>query len=274
MLSTLSRWLTVLTAAAFLALGAVLFFAPSWSARNFPWAVSPFLAMTMGAWYIGTAAYAGSAARHWRWSAAYGLLLYVWAFGLGQSLLLVIHSDVVHTSRTLAWPYIGVFAIASITAAVGIVDALRVRPRIDRTEPTVGRVQRVLGFAFAIVVFVLALPLLDGYDNPGSIWPGPLTLISAQGFAVFFLALAGSAATVILVGTREAILLYGNAGVVLSGMILIATFVYIDRFDFAKHPGGLLYVGLYVGVSAITIWQLILVRRQRSGPAVERASTA
>ena len=134
--------------------------------------------------------------------------------------------------------------------------------------------QRALGIAFVAVVVFLALPLLDGYDNPGSIWPGPLTLISAQGFAVFFLALAVSSGTIVLIGTRDAILLYGNAGVVLSGMILIATFVYIDRFDFAKHPGGLLYVGLYVGVSAITIWQLVLVRRRQSGPAVEPASTA
>ena len=274
MLSRACYLSTVLVAAAYALLGAVLFVAPSWSAHHFPWHVSPFLAMTMGGWYVGTAAYAGSAARHWRWTSAYALLLYVWAFGIGQGILLAIHTDVIRSSATLTWPYVAVFGLAGVSAVVGIADALRVRPGMDGDPDKVGPLPRALSTVFVAVVIVLALPLVDGYQHPGSIWPGPLTLISAQGFSVFFLSLALSAAPLVLVGRREPMRLYGDAGLVLSGAILIATFVFIDRFHFGKHPGGLLYVGLYVAVFVVTARQVMTIRRTRAATTSESATAA
>ena len=155
---------------------------------------------------------------------------------------------------------------AGVTAIVGIVHTVGSRPSIERTGPTVGALTRGLSLAFVLVVIGLALPLVDGYDNPKSIWPGPLSLISAQGFSVFFLSLAVSAAPLVLLGRSEATRLYGRAGLVLSGAILLATLVFIGRFDFADHPGGLLYVGLYVAVFAVTAWQLVSDRRLRQRP--------
>jgi hypothetical protein len=256
MLPRASQLLTGAVSAAYALLGAVLFVAPSWAARNFPWHVSSFLAVTMGGWYIGTSAYAASAARSWRWTSACGLLLYVWAFGIGQGILLAIHADVIRTSATLTWPYVAVFAFVGVSAIVGIAQVLLARPRIDADADRVTVLPRVLSALFVVVVVVLALPLVDGYQHPGSIWPGPLTLISAQGFSVFFLSLALSAAVLVVVGRREPTRLYGDAGLVLSGAILVATFVFIGRFDFGEHPGGLLYVGLYVAVFVVTAWQL------------------
>jgi hypothetical protein len=274
MLSRASHGLTVVVAAAYALLGLPLFVVPSWSARHFAWHVSPFLAMTMGGWYIGTASYAALAARHPRWSSCYALLLYVWAFGIGQGILLAIHSDVIRTSAALTWPYVAVFAIAGASAVVGFVDFVRVGPAADGDgDDRVGALPRALSATFVAVVVLLALPLVDGYQHPRSIWPAPLTLISAQGFSVFFLSLAVSAAPLVLIGRREPMRLYGNAGLVLSGAILLASLVFIARFDFGRHPGGLLYVGLYAAVFVVTAWQLVAMRGA-AAPVPGRSATA
>jgi hypothetical protein len=44
--------LTRIAGACFALLGAVLFVAPGWSSAHFAWKVSPFLTMTVGAWYL------------------------------------------------------------------------------------------------------------------------------------------------------------------------------------------------------------------------------
>ena len=63
MLSPASRWLTRILSALYAALGLILFLAPDWSAANFSWKVSPFVAMTMGGWCLGNAYFAWESAR-------------------------------------------------------------------------------------------------------------------------------------------------------------------------------------------------------------------
>jgi hypothetical protein len=40
-------------------------------------------------------------------------------------------------------------------------------------------------------------------------------------------------------------------------IITVATFVYIDRFDFAARPLGWIYIGAYVLVALVTAFYLI-----------------
>jgi hypothetical protein len=118
----------------------------------------------------------------------------------------------------------------------------------------------LLGAVLFVAVTLLALPLVDGYDNPGSIWPGALTLISAQAFSVFCGSLGISAAFALVVGGAEPLREYARAGLVLNVVILVAAFVYIGRFDFGAHPGGLLDVGLYGAVLVSTLFLLPSLR--------------
>ena len=106
----------------------------------------------------------------------------------------------------------------------------------------------VLVAAFVVAVALLALPLVDGYDSPRSIWPGELTLISARAFAVFFGSLSLSAATLLIRRRLEPTLPYLRAGIVLSALILVAVLPYTDAFAIGDHPPQLLYIGLYVVV--------------------------
>jgi hypothetical protein len=91
MLSPLSRQLTYLVAGLYTLLGLPLFLAPEWAAQNFLWKVTPFLAMTIGAWYLGTAFVAWQSARNWRWSLIYMGIIFVWTFSLLETLLLVMY---------------------------------------------------------------------------------------------------------------------------------------------------------------------------------------
>jgi len=58
-LSLTSRWLTRIITVAYLLLGLIMFVARSWSAHHFPWKVSPFVAMTIGSYLLGSAWMAG-----------------------------------------------------------------------------------------------------------------------------------------------------------------------------------------------------------------------
>ena len=53
-LSPLPRRLMGIVTIFFGLMGLVLFVAPAWSTANFPWKISPLVAMTMGGWYLGT----------------------------------------------------------------------------------------------------------------------------------------------------------------------------------------------------------------------------
>jgi hypothetical protein len=198
MLTRRTRSLTYAAGAAFALVGAVLFVAPGWAADHFPWRVSPFLAMTMGGWYLGAALFAGAGARDGSWTRSHAGLLFAWVFGLGQGALLLVHADVLDMGAGLAWPYAAALAVAALAAVSGVFDVVRERPERERGGRPVRRWVRGLVAAFVVAVGLLALPLVDGYDSPGSIWPGELTLLSARAFAVFFGALSLSALALLL----------------------------------------------------------------------------
>ena len=256
MLRFVSRRLTAAASALFAALGAVLFVAPGWAADEFPWRVSPFLAMTMGGWYLGSALFAYESARRWRWSDGAGVLVCTWLFSVGQAALLVIHEDVLQMSRALAWPYVGVLAVAALASLAGAAALVPSRGAGERSPWSA----RLAAAVFALAVAMLALPLVDGYDTPRSIWPGELTLISARGFVVFFGALAVSAALLAVSGRLEPFVGYARAGIPLAAVILVAALVYVGQFDVADHPGQLLYIGLYAFVLVGSVVLLVLVR--------------
>jgi hypothetical protein len=263
MLGPLARRLTTLAAVLFLALGAVMFVAPHWAARSFPWKVSPFLAMTIGAWYLGSAVFALFAVRDGRWANIYAALVYVWLFGLFESLVVVADTGPLDLGKPLTWPYFVVLAAGLAAAAAGIVEVVRTRPVLAAPGPRTPAVFRILTAGFVVATGLLALPLLDGYQNPPSIWPGPLTLASARGFAAFFGALSLSAIAVALSRQLAPVLTYLRAGIVLNVIILVAAAVFIGKFHFEAHPGQFLYVGLYILVLGGTAWMLVYSRNRR-----------
>jgi len=268
MLSVTARRLTYVVAALFAVVGAPLFVAPVWAAANFAYPVSPFLAMTMGGWYLGAAAYAFEAARVWRWSHAHGVLISTWAFPVLEGVLLIIHRDLLRLTGPLAIAYPLVLLVGSINAVVGIVDWLRTRPARTPEGPAQPLGTRVAAIGFVVYVSLLVLLLVDGVEPDGKFWPGPLSLLAARSFAAFFFSLVLGELVLVFARDLAAVETYMRAGFVAATIILVAAIVFIRQFDFVGRPGGLLYVGSYVlaVVGAVLVLAYGWARR-RSEPA-------
>jgi hypothetical protein len=261
--------LTYVVALLFGVLGAVLFVAPNWAAQNFPWEISPFVAMTMGGWYFGSAVMTFVAARVWQWPLVYGLLIYAWSFGVLEGALLIVHRDVLVLSQPLAVPYIAVLAVASLAALLGVVDRRPAMVTPGLPQPWWIRAGQGL---FVVYVLLLVYLLSDGIAPDGRIWPGPLSLLTARCFGAFFFSLAFAEAWLFFARGMAPIETYMRPALFLAAIIEVAAVVFIGRFDFASRPGGLLYHGSYIAAIIGAGIIVLYCRKTRAGTASPAAA--
>lgn len=274
MLSTFSRNMTYFLAILYTLLGAILFVVPTWSAANFAWKVSPFVAMTIGGWCLGSAVAAWDAARVWRWSAIYSNLVYLWVFGLGETAVLVEFQERLVLNAPVAWLYLLTLAVNFVTAGIGFIEWLRLRPKSKPEGVPVKLWARVILIGF--ILFVAALVVLGVTARPGSfltqgaIFPEELTLFTIHAFAAFYFSLVAAAVSLINTRGMALVIYFIRFGIALILPITAAAFFNLDKFDFVNRPGGLLYIGAYLAalVSAI----LILASHRFGSPVVERTT--
>ena len=249
MLSNLSRWLTYLTAILYAILGISLFFFSEALAPVFAWKVTPFMAATMGGWCIGNAWSAFFSARRWDWRLVYMPLVYLWIFGIAELAVLIAFRDKLVLQHPIAWIYFITICINALTALIGVYDWLRLKPRRESFGPQARRFHYVLLSGFVLIVAVLAIyglfAQIGDVGTNGGVFPEIMSLFTLRAFAAFYLSLCVSAA----LGVREhnlyALLNYGFSSFLLVVAITAAIFVYFHLFDFANHPGQLIYVGAY-----------------------------
>lgn len=245
-----------------------MFAAPGWAAERFAWAVSPFVAMTIGAWCLGNAVYAWSAVRAARWDRAYGAFLYLWAFAVLQTGVLVAFRDRLVTDAVLSWPYLAVLAVGVVGAFFGLAEWTRASGTTRKGK--VGAWIRVAMAAFFILVSGLAVlggrAQAGGRSTEGGIFPEPLSLFSVRAFAAFFGALAISSLPLVWARSAEPIRLWLWSGLALIAPILVAAFAHRDAFSFdAGRRGGLIYVGAYVvALAGATIF--LMTKAGRNSP--------
>lgn len=266
MLSKTLRVLLNLVALLYAILGITLFLAPGWSAANFSWNISPFVAMTMGGWCLGNAYTAWDAARLRRWSLVYNNLLYLLAFGLLQTAVLLLFRDRLILDVPLAWPYILTLVMTGLTAVLGVAEWARRRPAVEPEGQPVPAWVRGLAVLFVLFVGFLALygafSGQSGYGTDGSIFPEPLSLFTLRAFAAFYASLAIAVIPTIWARGTAPLIVLGRAGLSFIVPITIAALVNFDKFDFAGRPGGLIYLGAYVIAFFIVGGILLLGRRQ------------
>lgn len=261
-----TRVALVVAAAGFGILGVAAFLAPGWASQNFPWSVGPFVAMSIGGWSMGTAAIAIAAARGTP-ASRYPLLVFLWLFGVGETVVLVGFMDRAVLSAVLAYPYlVGLGALLVVTAAgvpaVWMSDwRVGVGPRAPRWVRLgiVVFVLLVVGLAFATL---LARP--GGAATEGGFVPEKMTLFTVRAFSAFFVAIAGASASLLALNRIPMILDFGRAGLYLIVPITIAALVNLSLFDFAARPGGLVYLGAYV-VVGLGVVVILVADRLRPG---------
>ncbi len=258
MLSNLSRLLTYLTAALYAILGGFLFLMPEGLAPVFAWKVTAFMTITIGGWCLGNAWLAWFAARRWEWGRVFPALIYLWIFGVGELTVLYLFRGKLVLAHPIAWLYLLTLIVNVITALVGVFDLSRTRPARESSGAYTNSLQftGLIGF----VVFVSFLgwygctaQIGDPLTN-GDIFPEIMSLFTLRSFGVFYLSLAIGAVPLLWDRNLKPFLNYGFLAYGLIFFITFAAFVYIRLFDFAAHPGGLLYFGAYFAVGIVFLF--------------------
>jgi hypothetical protein len=262
-LRTAWRALFALAVVAYVATGVPLFLAPSWSSDNFAWKVSPFVAMTAGAWCLGTAVFAAWAVLERRWEPIRPCILYVLSFGATQLAVALYESDLLRTDVALAWPYLAALGLSVVGGVLAVADG-RAQLGPDRRPgglEVTPFMRRVDVFFVAFVWFLTAVALwAPERATNGAIFPEPLSLFSLRAFGVFYFSLGVAFVALLYDRRADAVVVGMWCGLALVVPILVATAVHADSFDLSAHPGQVLYPTAYV---AALVGAIVILRWER-----------
>lgn len=259
MLSSTSRILTYLTSILYAILGALLFFLPEALAPVFAWKVTPFMTMTIGGWCIGNAWLAFVTAQRWDWKLVYPALYYLWAFGITELAVLFAFRNNLVLVHPIAWLYFITLCVNVLTAIVGLIDFFRTQPSRQAGGPATMSLHRIMALVFVAIVGLLAVyglfARVGDVGTNGGIFPEVMSLFTLRSFAVFYLSLTIGALPLIRERNLSVLLNHAYASYALVIFITAAIFAYLGIFDFAGHPGQLIYVGAYflVGIPILLV---------------------
>jgi hypothetical protein len=263
-LSPLSRSLTYLSSILYLSVGAALFLAPTWAAVDFAWNVSPFVVMTIGAWFLGNVAMAFESARDWRWSVTHPTLAYLWAFAIADTAVFISFWDKVNLGSVSATGYALALLVGLITALMGITEALTRRPVVTSVGTPIETWLRSGMIFFLIVAAILTVGGLlagqGGLSTEGALFPEKITLFTVRVFAVFLGAVVIGGIPLIRSQGVAPLYFILRPGLVLIAAIVIAALVNLGAFDFAARPLGLAYFAAYL---ITLIFALVVIQRYR-----------
>lgn len=259
MLSNLSRWLTYLTAILYAVPGFFLFILPERLAPVFAWKVTPFMTMTIGGWALGNAWLAWMIARRWRWGLVYPSLLYLWLFGCSELLVVYAFRDKLVLSHPIAWLYLIALIVNVVTTLVGLIDLIRLRPRVESSA-----LQLQAKHRNGVIFYILFVGFLGVYGltvqlgapgTNGGIFPEVMSLFTLRSFGAFYLSLALSVIPLLREKNLNTFLSHAIISYGLIIFITLAAFAYIRLFDFAARPGGLVYFGAYLIVAILLFFE-------------------
>jgi hypothetical protein len=259
MLTNTSRGLSYLVAALYAVLGFILFFLPEQIAPLFAWKVTGFMTMTIGGWCLGNAWLSFFAARRWRWMLIYPGLIYLWTFGILETLIVIQFRDKLQLGHPIAWLYLAALTVNVLAALIGIVDWLRLRPSLSSTTSMTGIIR------FWIIGFVLSVGFLGIYGltahigdlaTHGEIFPEVMSLFTLRAFGGLYFSLVVGMIPLMFEKDMTPFLNYGFLAVALIVIITIAAIVYLRLFNFQQHPFGAAYFGAYLLAGVTSIYYL------------------
>jgi hypothetical protein len=221
--------------------------------------------LSIGAWFVGNAAWAVRIARDWRWALHASGLVYLWCFGVFELVVLLAYRDRVRTDSAVAWFYLAAIGLLCLAAVVGTVDLVRLRPVPElpgRRMPGWLRALVVLFIAFVGFLFAVAL-LRPSAAVGGGIFPEDMSPFTVRGFGVYFLALVLAAVVVACRATVEPLIAHTQGGIGVTAAILLASLIHLDAFDLTGRPGQWIYLGSYIVVLVVAAAVLLLFRLDR-----------
>lgn len=251
---TLRIWLFGL-AAGYCAMGVILFVTPNSAANHFAWRISPFVAMTIGGWCIGTAWACFIVAKRGNWPAMLCPILYLVFFGVFESAVLVAFRERLLITNPLAWLYCAMLAGTCLFAIVAAFEAMRRRPVLVMVGSPMGA--SAIGLAALFIALVGFLGIYGLTAVPGmrglnaSIFPEQISQFSLRAFGAFYFSLALAVVPLLLKPGIGNLVSHAFAMYALLVFITVAAFVFIDRFDFVARPTQMIYIGIYLLVAVV-----------------------
>jgi hypothetical protein len=259
MLTRTSRVLTYFVAALYAVLGCILFLRPEQTAPVFAWKVTAFMTMTIGGWCLGNAWLAWHAARRWRWMFIHPGLVYLWTFGVLETLIVILFRGKLQLGNAVAWLYLSALAINVAAAVVGTLDWIRLRPARSSTRNVTPAVRFWQVFFVVFVGFLGLYGLLapvGAFGTKAQVFPELMSPFTLKAFGAFYLSLAIGMIPVLSDTDHTSFLSYGFLALALIVMITAAAVIYLGLFDFRTHPGQAAYFGAYVGAAVVLIYFL------------------
>ena len=256
MLTNTSRTLTYLVSILYALLGVVLFFLPEQMAPLFAWKVTGFMTMTIGGWCLGNAWLAFFAARRWEWRLVQPALIYLWTFGILETLIVILFRAKLQLVHPIAWLYMTTLAVNILITVLGITDWFRIRPSAASPEGITGFFRFVtLGF----IVFVGWLGLygliakIGWLGTNGEIFPEVMSAFTLRSFGAFYFFLTVGMLPVLFGKSMTPFVNYAFLAIALIVIIMIAAFAYLPLFDFQDHPFGTLYFAAYLVAGVLSV---------------------
>jgi len=261
-----SRRLLTVAAITYFFTGLTLFLLPDYSAANFPWDVSPFVAMTIGGWTLGMGFMAREALRGGATQRVYPTLLALWAFSAFELLVAGVFFNSLRVDNWLTWPYLLALALGTASGVLGLPVLWRMRRELLVSGEGMPRWIRASYAAFVVVTGLLALVALIVVPTNGAVFPEPLGAFTTRAFSGFFAALGIGAVPLLLARDVEPAAHYARAGIYPVVLILFAALSYLVLFDFGARPGGLLYIGAYVATGVVAMAIVVWHKRETAEP--------
>ncbi|HYV78265.1 MAG TPA: hypothetical protein VE979_09075 [Streptosporangiaceae bacterium] len=87
--------------------------------------------MTIGSYLLGSAWMAGIIQHTWTFARVYTLLLYLWLFGVLETVVVIIHRDKLATGAALTVPYLITLGLTVVAALAGLADWRRHQPPLQ-----------------------------------------------------------------------------------------------------------------------------------------------
>ncbi len=264
---TWSRRLLAASGIAYVFTGLMAFVLPDFAVANFPWNVSEFVAMTIGAWTLGIGLMALETARAWRrGDHPYASVIAVWAFSVLELLVVLAFLPLLRTDLFLTYAYVLALLLGVASALLGAAGWWRMRRELlaqGARGEGMPRWMRVVFAIFVLVTGLLAVAALLVVPTGATIFPEPLSAFTTRAFAAFFAALGLGALPLLFTRDVDAAAQYARTGLYPDVLIVGAAISYVHLFDFSARPGGLVYIGAYV-VTAIAAMAIVYWHRERS----------
>lgn len=275
------RWLLYIAAVLVFLAGVELFVFPLRTAEWFAWTVDPpMTAVFLGAAYWSAAVLEVAGARAASWDAA---RVAVWPVFVFTSLTLVVtlvHLDRFHLSaehpplaRLATWMWLAIYVLVPVAMLVIGWVQLRTRPS-TASAGTPARVALPLGARLllgvvTVVLLVLGVALLLLPLQAATLWPWPLTELTARAVGAWLVGLGWAAGQAQVSGDARAIRTVGLTAVVFVLLQAVALLRYGQDLTWTS-PSAIGYVMVLAAIGVASAWALISSRAPRGPRSTHR----